>query len=442
VKRTPVAILDALPAETRPLVERVIGEAERRGLAVYVVGGPVRDFLLRRPLRDVDLLVEPRGEEAAAELARAAAPPDAKVVVHERFGTVRIEQDGTALDLATARAEGYARPGALPQVRAGTLDDDLRRRDFTVNALAAPLSAAALRGRPAVIDPGTGLADLEAGVLRVFHPRSFHDDPTRALRAARLAPRLGFRLARSSGTALHAALRDGAFGAVSGERFRAELAKLFADARLGLDPAVALRWLADGHVLGALEPGLALPAEARAPLRRLGRALAEPPWEEPALRPLAAGLMVWLADVEPALRRRALRRLAVQGAAATGVERFQVERDQVLDGLAAQHGRGACDALLGPLSADARLALFASADPSARRRVLRWAREDRAVALPVAGEDLLAVGLRGPAVGAALAQLRVFWLDRAVRDRDELLALAVELHARTAPARRPRRRHR
>jgi tRNA nucleotidyltransferase (CCA-adding enzyme) len=438
VKRAPLAILEAIPAGPRPLVDRVLAEAERRSLAVYVVGGPVRDFLLRRPLRDVDLLVEPHDEEGAAELARAAAG-EARVVVHERFGTVRIEGEGTALDLATARAEGYARPGALPAVRPGTLDEDLRRRDFTVNALAAPLTTAARRGRPSVIDPGTGLADLEAGVLRVFHPRSFHDDPTRALRAARLAPRLGFRLARSAGTALRGALRDGAFGGVTGERFRAELAKLFADAPLGLDPSQALRWLADWHVLGALEPGLELPAEARAPLRRLGRAIAEPPWEEPRLRPLAAGLMLWLAPVEPALRRRALRRLAIQGANAEAVERFPEQRDEVLDGLDLQYGRGACDALLAGLSPDARLAVFASAEPSARRRMLRWAREDRAVAVPVSGEDLVAIGFRGPAIGSAIAQLRAFWLDRAVRDRDELLALAVELSAQAPPKRRPRK---
>jgi tRNA nucleotidyltransferase (CCA-adding enzyme) len=441
VKKSPLAIGEALPAAVRPLVERLLAEAERRGRAVHLVGGPVRDFLLQRPVRDVDLVVEPEGEDGAAELARAAAPPEARVVVHERFGTVRIEVDGAALDVATARAEGYARPGALPLVRTGTLEDDLRRRDFTVNALAAPLTTAARRGRPAVIDLATGIADLEAGLLRVFHPRSFHDDPTRALRAARLAPRLGFRIARSTGTALRGALRDGAFGGVSGERFRAELAKLFADAPLGLDPSAALRWLADWHVLGALEPGLTLPADARAPLRRLGRAVAEAPWPEPRFRPLGAGLMLWLAPVERGLRRRALHRLAVQGANAEAVERFPETRDGVLDGLAEQHGRGACDALLAGLAPDARMAVFASAEPATRRRLVRWAREDRAVVVPVTGEDLVGLGLRGPAVGAVLAQLRVFWLDRAVRDREELLALAVELSRQAPPARRPRRAH-
>lgn len=426
-RAAPARLLEALPEGARAAVERVLEEATRRGVGVHLVGGPVRDFLLARPLRDVDLLVEPRAGFGAAELARAAAPARARVVAHERFGTVRLETESARLDLATARAETYPRPGALPEVRAGSLEEDLRRRDFTVNALAVPLNPAARRGRPAVIDAATGLADLEAGLLRTFHARSFHDDPTRALRAARLAPRLGFRLARGSASALRAALRDGAFGGVSGERFRAEVERLFEDARLGLDPARALRLLADWHVLGALEPGLSLAAEAGAPLRRLGRAVAEPPWQEPGVRALWCGLMLWMAPVPVGLRGRALQRLAVQGGAAEAIAGFAERRESLLRGLARARGRGACDALLAPLTGELRLALFASAAASARRRILRWALEDRGVELPLGGEDLVALGLRGPAVGAALGRLRVAWLDREVRGRDELQALALEL---------------
>jgi hypothetical protein len=445
VKGSAPKALAALPRESRALVGAVLEAAERRGLAVYLVGGPVRDFLLARPVRDVDLLVEPRGGLGAPDLAAAAAPAGARVVPHARFGTVRLEAESAALDLATARAERYERPGALPEVRPGSLEEDLRRRDFTVNALAVPLTAAARRGRPAVIDPGTGVADLEAGVLRVFHPGSFRDDPTRALRAARLAPRLGFRLARSSASALRSALREGAFGAVSGERFRAELEKLFEDAALGLDPARALRLLADWHVLAALEPGLALPAAAGAPLRRLGRAVAEPPWDGERARPRACGLMVWLAEAPAPLRRGALARLAVTGAPAEAIVRFPALREALLRALGRARGRGACDALLAPLSPELRLAAFASAAPAVRRRIQRWAREDRAALLPIGGDELVALGLRGQAVGSALARLRAAWLDRAARTPEDLAGLAQELakrgrvaHTRRASPRKPR----
>jgi tRNA nucleotidyltransferase (CCA-adding enzyme) len=408
----------------------VLVEAEQRELGVHLVGGPVRDFLLGRPLRDVDLVVEPRAELGAPELARAAAPARARIVAHGRFGTVTVESDGARVDLATARAERYAHAGALPEVRPGTLTEDLLRRDFTVNALAAPLSKAARSGRAAVVDVSSGLADLGAGMLRALHARSFHDDPTRALRAARLAPRLGFRLARTSSGALRAALRDGAFGPVSGERIRAELEKLFGDARLGLDPASALRLLDAWHVLGALEPGLALPPRAGAPLRRLGRAVAEPPWPAEGARPLVCGLMLWLAPLEAPLRRRTLRRLSLEGAPAAAIAGFPAQRDALLRQLGRARGRGACDAVLAAADAELALATWAGAPPPLRRKIGRWAREDRGVALPVNGEDLLALGLRGPAVGAALARIRVAWLDREVRAREEALALARELGGR------------
>jgi tRNA nucleotidyltransferase (CCA-adding enzyme) len=428
---TPTAVRRALPPAVAPLVEAVVAEAERREIAVWLVGGPVRDLLLRRPLRDVDLVIEPHGEGGAQDLAGAAAPEGARVTAHDRFGTVRLETlEGATLDLAAARRETYARPGALPVVEASGVEEDLRRRDFTVNALALALSTAARRGRPALLDPGGGAADLDSGVLRIFHARSFHDDPTRALRAARLAVRLGFRLARGSRSALRDALRDGAFGAVSGDRLRREFEKLFAEAALGADPAAVLRRLAEWHVLGALEPGLDVAAGAAAPLRRLGRAIAEPPWPTSRLRPWVAGLAVWLAPADATLRRRTLRRLSVRGEVADRIAEFPRRRLVWLRALARARGRGAVDALLTPLDEESVLALWCCAAPTERRRIARWAREDRGRRPPVTGADLVAEGLSGPIVGAALTRIRAAFLDGALREREEALALARALGER------------
>ena len=428
------AVRRSVDAGVARLLDAVLAEAERSDVAVHLVGGPVRDLLLGRPLRDIDLIVEPRdGSVVGADaLARAAAPPDARVVSHDRFGTVRLATADASIDLATVRSESYARPGALPSVAPGSLDDDLRRRDFTVNALALPLSAAARRGRAGLIDPGTGRADLADAVLRVFHARFFHDDPTRALRAARLAARLSFRLARSARSALRDAIGEGAFAAVSGDRLRREVERLFEDARLGLDPAVALRLLADWHVLRALEPGLALPPAALPPLRRLGRAIAEPPIAGLRARPWVVGLALWLADLDATSRRRTLRRLAIRGEIATRIAEFPKLRDRALRQLAATRGRGAVDALLAPLGDEALLALYVSAPPAGRRRMLRWAAEDRGKRPPVTGADLVAAGLSGPAVGVALSRIRIAWLDGALHTREEALALAREVGARVA----------
>ena len=329
------------------------------------------------------------------------------------------------------RRERYARPGALPTVAPGSLAEDLERRDFHVNALALPLNRTARAGGPRLVDPGRGIADLEAGVLRVFHARSFHDDPTRALRAARLGTRLGFRFSASTRTALRDALREGAFGAVSGERYRREIERLFADARLGQDPAAALRVLDAHHVLPALEPGLHLPKAVVADLRRLGRSLAGGAGPVDAPAPWLAGLMLWGAGLPAPLRRRWLARLAITGTPAARVAGFPRLRDRVLRALRANRGRGAADAVLRPLGAEELLALTAGTPPPARRRILRFAAVDRDVALPVDGEDLVAAGLSGPAVGRALEGVRRGVLDGAVRSREDALALAREIVRRS-----------
>jgi tRNA nucleotidyltransferase (CCA-adding enzyme) len=426
-------VLDALPDATAPLVGKLLGAARERGAAVFLVGGPVRDLLLGRPLADLDLVVEGGG---AFELATAAAPQGARIVRYDRFGTVRLQASGAAIDLAGLRRETYAHPGALPKVEPAGLDEDLLRRDFTVNAMAIPLSATARKAWPSVVDPGGGRADLEARLLRVLHAQSFRDDPTRALRAARLATRLGFGLSRGTRSALRGALRDGAFGRVSGDRLRRELEKLFADARAGVDPARALALLDSWHVLGALEPGLELPRASRAPLRRLGRALAEPPWPLARHEPWGAGLAVWLAAVDAGLRRRALRRLAVRGQRAARVAEFPGARDRWLRGLERARGRGPVDATLHGIDEEQLLALAAWAPPTGRRRIERWAREDRGRRPPLGGADLVELGLAGADVGRALLRVRSAWLDGSVKSRDEALALAAELARRRAAARR------
>src|SRR5262245_49014848 len=167
------AMEDAYP-ELAPVREAASGP-------IFLVGGAVRDLLLGRGRTDIDLVVV--GD--AAELAAALG---AEWTEHERFGTAKALLAGHTVDIAAARSESYPEPGALPEVEpAAGIEADLSRRDFTINAMAIPL-----QGEPGLIDPHDGRADLEAGLLRVLHPVSLRDDPTRALRAARYAARFGF----------------------------------------------------------------------------------------------------------------------------------------------------------------------------------------------------------------------------------------------------------
>ncbi|MCD6358548.1 MAG: CCA tRNA nucleotidyltransferase [Dehalococcoidia bacterium] len=168
----------------RRVANLVIGD----GVPLYLVGGLVRDLLLKVPSRDVDIVVV--GD--ALTLARSLSDDiDGAAKIHRRFGTATVSCKNLSVDMVTARSEVYSRPGALPDIRPGSIDDDLKRRDFAINAMAIRLD---YPHYGELIDPYGGRQDLTQRVVRVLHKRSFVDDATRILRALRYEQRLGFHL--------------------------------------------------------------------------------------------------------------------------------------------------------------------------------------------------------------------------------------------------------
>ncbi|HWC28304.1 MAG TPA: hypothetical protein VG474_17060, partial [Solirubrobacteraceae bacterium] len=178
---------------------RLLLEAAAAIDGVHLVGGAVRDLLLGREPRELDVVVE---GDVAALAARLAAGGER--VAHDRFATATVRAGDCVWDLAGAREEDYARPGALPEVRAAGIEQDLRRRDVTVNALALDLATGELRTVPHACD------DLRAGRLRVLHDESFVEDPTRLWRVARYAARLGFEPEPQTAELAARAVADGA----------------------------------------------------------------------------------------------------------------------------------------------------------------------------------------------------------------------------------------
>jgi tRNA nucleotidyltransferase (CCA-adding enzyme) len=227
---------------------------------VALVGGATRDLLLGHAPRELDVVVDEGAADFARELSsligRAAPPPTARpiVTVHDRFGTAAVDWERGRVDIAERRAESYPSPGALPDVRAGTAEVDLLRRDFTVNAIAAPLGGP-LRGTLQAAPHA--LEDLAAGRLRVLHEASFLDDPTRLLRLARYTARLGFQPQERTGQLAAEALDRGALASVTRARVGAELRLALAEA----DPVDALSAMSSLGVLAALEPWLRFDAE-------------------------------------------------------------------------------------------------------------------------------------------------------------------------------------
>jgi len=233
-----------LSSESLALIQRAGALAAEHQLGIYLVGGVVRDILLGRANSDLDLVVE----GSAIKLAEAlAGEVGGRLVVHRRFGTAKICTGNLTIDLAMARAETYARPGALPSVRPGSIRDDLARRDFTVNAIALRLGPTNLGN---LVDPFDGQKDLDSKLIRILHDRSFIDDATRMLRAVRYEQRFGFRLEAATEKLLRqnvVMLRT-----ISGDRTRHELELILKEER----PEKALERAGDLGLLGEVHPAL------------------------------------------------------------------------------------------------------------------------------------------------------------------------------------------
>lgn len=339
------------------------------GDPVYLVGGAVRDLLLGRERADIDLVVEGDATRLAEELG-------AEVVSHQRFGTAKVKLDGHQVDLASARSESYPYPGALPVVVPNAdLEADLRRRDFTINAMAIPL-----QGEPRLVDPHKGQADLAAGQLRVLHEGSFVDDPTRAIRAARYAARFGFGVERRTAELLGKA----DLSTVSADRREAELLRLAAET--GSVQGLAL--LSEWGLLESRPGGIEL-------AERVDELLTDGPWQ----------------DLAP--RDRTL--LAAATGPAGGEEELAQTRPQ---------RPSEAVALASPCDGVELVLARALGAEWLDRYLGEW----RNVALEIDGADLIAAGLdEGPALGRGLKEALRRKLDGEIAGRDEELAIAMQV---------------
>ena len=334
---------------------------------VHLAGGAVRDLILGRPRADVDLVVVGDPAALAERLGGAAAE-------HERFGTAKVEVEGHEVDIAVARSETYPHPGALPVVSpAASIEEDLERRDFTINAMAIPLD-----GEPLLIDPRGGRGDLERGLLRVLHDRSFEDDPTRAIRAARYASRYGLTLEPETDRLL----RRADLATVSADRRRAELERLAAEPT----GSVGLGLLAGWGVIDLREGGVEL-------MRQVEELLKEPHWA--ALVPREQALIAAALGPEGTEEVLASMWAPKPGEGVEVAER----RDPVELIIARAMGATWLDDYL-----------------------TRW----RDLKLEIDGGDLIANGIpQGPAIGRGLRAARLGRLEGEISGRDEELATAL-----------------
>jgi tRNA nucleotidyltransferase (CCA-adding enzyme) len=372
---------DAQPARLRELLDALPGldriAAAAGGAPTYLVGGAVRDLLLGRERTDLDVVVE--GDAAAL-----AAKLGGESVADDRFATAKAVLDGVEFDLATARAESYPHPGALPEVRPASVREDLARRDFSINAIAVPIGS-----EPELIDPHGGLADLEAGVLRVLHERSFVDDPTRALRAARYAARFDFAAEPET----EAMARRADLSTVSEDRVESELMRLAREPRAGKGFELLAEWSL-----------VELPPEGARLIDTVEALLERPPWAGTVDRALAVHAAATGRAPGAAGRVHDLLAGARELAAASPARPSEA--------VALAGGRGEVELLLAR-ALDAEW-------------LDRYLAEWRDVRLEITGEDLIEAGVpKGPGVGRGLEEALRRKLDGEISGRDDELRVAL-----------------
>ncbi len=407
------AFLAGLRPGVRKLADAVLASCARRAVAAYAVGGGVRDLLLERPAGEADLVVVGPAIDVATEAAAAAR---ARAIAHPQFGTATLRAGAAAIDVVTARRERYRRPGALPVVTPSTLEDDLARRDFTINAMAIQLYPPG----NVLIDPHGGLADLRTRLIRTLHSASFRDDATRAFRAARYAARLGFAIEART---IERMRRDARYvSALSPARLGRELSLIFQDKH----PERALTLCQDTGLLAACQCGLAWPSGANSSfslVRKRGAPIVEFGFCLLLSRASAAEVDVAgsrLAPPPDVLRAFAgLKDLA----AAPALARPSVAPSALVSLMdAVRPAAVAAGALVLP-------------DEIARARCLRYLDEWRHVQPQIGAKDLVSMGFDGAAIGQGLRALRNGRLNGVLLSRDDELHYARELAAALAKPR-------
>ncbi len=406
-----------LKTQLPPLIfERMVQAAhvaESLNIAVYLVGGAVRDLLLDLPTIDIDLVVEGTVTAGAVGIELATALyghyPEARLECFAKYQTASLAwPDGFALDFATARTEFYPRPGANPEVEASSLRLDLYRRDFTINALAIGLNG--VRAWQ-LVDYFGGAIDLKGQLVRVLHPNSFIEDPTRIFRAVRFAVRLGFSIAPQTETFIVRSLKSGIHDGYGGDRLKTELQYLLSAPYW----QVALETLAGLDALRCLDASLRWSEELASSLRWLSEA--------------APRLDVNLSPGELRLERLLLAatesadvRLPLDGQTLARLKRVR-----------AQHGLlelamspAALHKLLPRLDTAEWLLHAALGDSDLRRAIIRYLEQRREAPL-ISGHDLAALGFKpGPRFKEILEQVLLEQLAGTLTSREQALAWVQE----------------
>lgn len=422
---------DRLPKDVLDILEKAGALGRSRQTPVYVVGGFVRDLLLKTPNHDIDLVVEGDGIGFARAFAGGLG---GRVRVHKKFLTSVVIFPGAGgkeerVDVATARLEYYESPAALPTVEHSSIKMDLYRRDFTINALAIRLDCEPMGE---IVDFFGGQKDIRDRVIRVLHTLSFVEDPTRCLRAVRFEQRYHFRIGPATEKLIKNDVSLKLLDKLSPSRLFNEFEHICAEETAIL----CIRRLHELGILQAIHPQLSINPDRKEMLIRTAKVMA---WYrllyiDEEMRPWLVYFLVLCSSLTYAVTLEVFRRLGIPPALKNEVlgcrEKARSLRSS-LKRLTATPGFrvSALCAMLRPLPVEFVLYLMADMEvPETRRALSRYITVWRTEKPGVDGSDLKKLGLApGPAYGVILQRLLEAKLDGTAASPEEQLSLAREL---------------
>jgi tRNA nucleotidyltransferase (CCA-adding enzyme) len=386
-----------LPSEKQTLLSDIAAQAAAMDMPCYIVGGFVRDLLLGKPVNDLDVIVEGDAIKLGEALVKKHG---GKLTPHHKFHTA-IWHLPSSLDLITARNETYQRPGALPTIKPSSINDDLLRRDFTINAMAVRIDGDHFGE---LLDPLNGQADLENGIIRVLHPRSFIDDPTRIFRAIRYEARYSFNLEPSTLNLVNSESLA-VITRLSGERIRHELDLIFEEEN---SFQMILR-AGELKLFEKIHPDLPMFDSAYSDFLDM-----DPILDIPASR-TAMGYMLWLMDL-------------MEAGIMSIAERLNFSSDLTHSVWAVSQLKKSLPFLVNSkpsvwtyaLEKLPELSIYVVYLVSRENALLDYLSIWRHVKPHTTGNDLKARGLpSGPRFGEVLSQLRAAWLDGEIKNAEE-----------------------
>lgn len=422
-----------LPRQLNDLIVKIGALADKEGRNAFLVGGFVRDLLVAEKNYDLDIVVDKDAIAFATQLANIL---DGALVPHAKFGTATVvkpwpqwlgepfrSDDKFKIDVATARREEYAEPGSLPKVSFSDIKNDLYRRDFTINAMALCINKERFGD---FVDFFGGLEDLEKGLIRVLHDKSFLDDPTRIFRAVRFEKRFGFKVEHHTEYLIKHALRREMFGRTENQRIRDELIRMLSEPT-ALESILRMKEL---NELRFIHPNLKLSRSFRSRFRNIGMELDWYRSSVPGKRKLDLWLinfMILISELSLPETKDVLKRFVFNKSSTTRVERCKAFSVAAIEKLSENRELKPSRIweILIKFSHESLLYMLSEGiNEQAEERIRSFLKKYSTVKLCVSGADIKNMGVvPGPVYRKTLSDVLRAKLDGMVSGRKEELFL-------------------